>query len=70
MTLCYVGCLPEFVSMWTKMKYGLAVVWKNSEPEVHQVAEVIHCLDIWVGSTAMRSGRFYKKEMNTYKQTR
>lgn len=59
MIVCYVSCLPEFVSMWTEMKYGLAVIWKNSEPEVHQVAEVKHGLGVRVGPTAMRSGRFY-----------
>jgi len=56
--VCYASGLPELVSMWTEMKYGLVVVRKNSEPEVHQVAEVKHCLGVWVGSTVMRSGRF------------
>ncbi len=59
MIVCYSGRLPEFVSMWTEMKYGLAVVWKRSEPDVHHVAEVIHRLDVRVGSTAKRLARLH-----------
>lgn len=55
MPVCYIACLPEFVSMWTEMKYGIDVVRKYPEPEVHQATELVDCLDVWVGSTAMAS---------------
>ena len=54
MTVCNIACLPVFVPMWAKLEDPLAVVGKGPETDIHQITELVHSLNVRVGSTEMR----------------
>lgn len=54
MTVCNIACFPVFVPMWAKLEDPLAVVGKDPEADIHQITELVHSLDVRVGSTETR----------------
>lgn len=55
MTTSHFASFPVPKAMWTEVVNEVAVVWEHPEALVNQEAKFIHCFDVCICSTAMRS---------------
>ena len=54
MIVSHRACFSEPVAMWAEVENEVTVIWKRPEPQVDQIAELIHCFDVCICSTEMR----------------
>lgn len=55
MTVSHPACFSVPEAMWAEVENEVVVVRKQSEPQVNQITELVHCFDVCVFSTEMRT---------------
>lgn len=54
MAVCHFACFSVLKPMWAEVEDSLAVVGKGPEPQIDQVTELIHRLDVQVSTSEIK----------------